>query len=130
MKSLNLSHSFPANWMKVSEEMKLLAIGALGFTRNGLNLHPLGGLAELVDCTGLENRRAARYRGFEALSLRKGNESARVSGRFSFPEQDMKLASMDCAGNEKRPSAGRTSFRRPLVPPPPRENGASAQPPH
>ena len=73
MKSLHLSHSFPANWMKVSEEMKLLAFGALGFTRNGLNLHPLGGLAELVDCTGLENRRAARYRGFESLSLRKRN---------------------------------------------------------
>ena len=31
--------------------------------------HP-GGLAELVDCTGLENRRAERYRGFESLSLR------------------------------------------------------------
>ena len=30
-----------------------------------------GGLAELVDCPGLENRRAARYRGFESLSLRK-----------------------------------------------------------
>ena len=29
-----------------------------------------GGLAELVDCTGLENRRAERYRGFESLSLR------------------------------------------------------------
>ena len=127
MKSLHLSHSFPANWMKVSEEMKLLAFGALGFTRNGLNLHPLGGLAELVDCTGLENRRAARYRGFESLSLRKGNESARDSGRFSFPEPGVKLASKPGAGTEKRPSAGRPSFRRPLMPPPPRENGASGQ---
>ena len=31
---------------------------------------PNGGMAELVDCTGLENRRAARHRGFESLSLR------------------------------------------------------------
>ena len=37
--------------------------GVLYFCRSG-------GLAELVDCTGLENRRAARYRGFESLSLR------------------------------------------------------------
>ena len=39
-----------------------------------------GGLAELVDCTGLENRRAERYRGFESLSLRF--KSARHDGRF------------------------------------------------
>ena len=40
------------------------------FEMNDVNLHPHGGLAELVDCTGLENRRTARYRGFESLSLR------------------------------------------------------------
>ena len=39
-----------------------------------------GGLAELVDCTGLENRRAARYRGFESLSLRQ--ESVHDVGTF------------------------------------------------
>ena len=85
MKSLHLSHSFPANWMKVSEEMKLLAFGALGFTRNGLNLHPLGGLAELVDCTGLENRRAARYRGFESLSLRQRKRKRPRQRAFFIP---------------------------------------------
>ena len=30
-----------------------------------------GSLAELVECTGLENQRTAMYRGFESLSLRK-----------------------------------------------------------
>ena len=42
-----------------------------------------GGLAELVDCTGLENRRAARYRGFESLSLRQ--ESVHDVGTFFLP---------------------------------------------
>ena len=55
---------------------------------NDVNLHPHGGLAELVDCTGLENRRTARYRGFESLSLRI--RSARNSGRFAYPEIPMK----------------------------------------
>ena len=50
------------------------------FEMNDVNLHPHGGLAELVDCTGLENRRAERYRGFESLSLRF--KSARHDGRF------------------------------------------------
>ena len=40
------------------------------FEMDDVNLRPHGGLAELVDCTGLENRRTARYRGFESLSLR------------------------------------------------------------
>ena len=52
------------------------------FEMNDVNLHPHGGLAELVDCTGLENRRTARYRGFESLSLRI--KSARISGRFAL----------------------------------------------
>ena len=50
------------------------------FEMNDVNLHPHGGLAELVDCTGLENRRAARYRGFESLSLRQ--ESVHDVGTF------------------------------------------------
>ena len=29
----------------------------------------------MVDCTGLENRRTERYRGFESLSLRKKQEN-------------------------------------------------------
>ena len=50
------------------------------FEMNDVNLHPHGGLAELVDCTGLENRRTARYRGFESLSLR--HESVHDVGTF------------------------------------------------
>ena len=42
--------------------------------------HP-GGLAELVDCTGLENRRAERYRGFESLSLRF-SKNVRIARTF------------------------------------------------
>ncbi len=38
----------------------------------------------MVYRVGLENRSTARYRGFESLSLRTRNESARNSGRFSF----------------------------------------------
>ena len=34
-----------------------------------LQKHWRGG--RVVDCTGLENRRTERYRGFESLSLRK-----------------------------------------------------------
>ena len=51
---------------------------------NDVNLHPHGGLAELVDCTGLENRRTARYRGFESLSLRTEYKSARTMRALSF----------------------------------------------
>ena len=32
----------------------------------------------VVDCTGLENRRTERYRGFESLSLRKKKEAERL----------------------------------------------------
>ena len=52
------------------------------FEVNDVNLHPHGGLAELVDCTGLETRRTARYRGFESLSLR--NEKRSHQRAFSF----------------------------------------------
>ena len=43
-----------------------------------------GGLAELVDCTGLENRRAERYRGFESLSLRQIKTLAIMRAFFLF----------------------------------------------
>ena len=63
--------------------MLINAQNAKHFEMNDVNLHPHGGLAELVDCTGLENRRTARYRGFESLSLR--NEEAPASaGVFHF----------------------------------------------
>ena len=51
------------------------------FEMNDINLQSHGGLAELVDCTGLENRRAARYRGFESLSLRF-NKNVRIVRTF------------------------------------------------
>ena len=36
----------------------------------------------MVDCTGLENRRTERYRGFESLSLRKRKKADRNSNLF------------------------------------------------
>ena len=38
----------------------------------------------MVECTGLENRRTARYRGFESLHLRKNDKKPRAyaSGFF------------------------------------------------
>ena len=41
----------------------------------------------MVECTGLENQRAARYRGFESLSLRLKNLGAEAGGpspRFGY----------------------------------------------
>ncbi len=38
----------------------------------------------VVDCSGLENRRTERYRGFESLSLRLLNPL--LSGFFCFKE--------------------------------------------
>ena len=32
----------------------------------------------MVECTGLENRRTARYRGFESLHLRKNDKKPRA----------------------------------------------------
>ena len=44
-----------------------------------------------VECTGLENRRTERYRGFESLFLRKENPKAFALGFFVF--KSVKLAS-------------------------------------
>ena len=38
----------------------------------------------MVDCTGLENRRTERYRGFESLSLRKKSGTTKVAPDFRF----------------------------------------------
>lgn len=35
----------------------------------------------VIDCTGLENRRTARYRGFESLSFRKSPKSNEESSQ-------------------------------------------------
>ena len=53
-----------------------------------------GGLAELVDCTGLENRRTARYRGFESLSLRQLKRKRPQKRAFFISAQPTKLASV------------------------------------
>ncbi len=37
----------------------------------------------VIDCSGLENRRTARYRGFESLSLRK-NKKRDLLGLFFY----------------------------------------------
>ena len=47
------------------------ALQAGGRRFESVILHKFGSVAELVDCTGLENRRAARHRGFESLRFRK-----------------------------------------------------------
>ena len=36
----------------------------------------------MVECTGLENRRTARYRGFESLRLRKRKPTSESGGFF------------------------------------------------
>ena len=38
----------------------------------------------MVDCTGLENRRTERYRGFESLSLRKKSGTTKVAPDFRY----------------------------------------------
>ena len=45
----------------------------------------------MVECTGLENRRTARYRGFESLSLRnKGCKSSNYKIYTLFYTQKLK----------------------------------------
>ena len=38
----------------------------------------------VVECTGLENQRTARYRGFESLFLRHQNPAVKTVGFFIF----------------------------------------------
>ena len=38
----------------------------------------------MVECTGLENRRTARYRGFESLFLRKDHTPIKPQGLMGF----------------------------------------------
>ena len=68
------------------------------FEMNDVNLHPHGGLAELVDCTGLENRRAARYRGFESLSLRF-SKNVRIARTFFICQTLRMIAQSRCFRN-------------------------------
>ena len=38
----------------------------------------------MVECTGLENRRTERYRGFESLSLRQSPVNRKIYGTFLY----------------------------------------------
>ena len=65
---LKRKSQFGKIWIKYLQELKLVAKFAPTFAGNGKSI---GRDGRVVDYTGLENRRAARHRGFESLSLRK-----------------------------------------------------------
>ena len=69
----------------------------------------------MVDCTGLENRRTERYRGFESLSLRLMISGKRIRDKIEILDTTMSRA-FSSAGSERLPYKQRVGGSNPSTP--------------
>ena len=65
----------------------------------------------VVECTGLENQRTERYRGFESLSLRKKHLKTSVLRWFFYAYTRTKLASVSRMGTKNTERQRRAAFQ-------------------
>lgn len=69
----------------------------------------------MIDCTGLENRRTERYRGFESLSLRNDTKGMRPLCHFFVSESAVIQKYLHIAFSAETGNMVSLSGKKPLI---------------